>query len=218
MRQDERALWCRSTSYSTPEHLLTLDVDTATSPALKGCLSELQLPPWGYKVFVPKSEFVAPSPVITKFIPGHDFRQLTNAASGDTVHIEIHFSVPFSVPMDCQDVRNSLRINSTTADSQVARLDESSIDCGNVPDGKFPPSLYSGGVKTTWVFAADLIDVSNGIHTVTVSNASTQGRTSFTKVLYLHSCIEAGSRDDENFGVSSDAFTTRGLPVLPIAS
>ena len=163
----------------------------------------MQLPGWGYKAFVLKSEYVAPTPVITKFVPGHDYRQFTAAASGDTVRIEIHFSAP----MDCKNIQDSLLINSTTADRQVARLDDSSIDCKDVPDGRSPPPLYSGGVNTTWIFAADLVNLSNGIHTVTVRNASTADRTSSTKVLPLLVPSQAGSK-------GTRAFTTPRLLVL----
>ena len=96
------------------------------------------------------------------------------------MHIEFHFSVP----MDCKDIQDSLRINSTTADGQVARLDNSSF-CRNITDERAPSSLYSGGVNTTFMFAADLVDVSSGVHTVTISNATTADGKSFTKVLSI---------------------------------
>ena len=153
-------------------------LEKSTSKA--GCLSRLQIPAWGYKVFVPKAQFIAASPVITGFSPGHDYRQLTTAADGDTVRIEIQFSMP----MDCTNIKSSLLINSTTSDNQIATLDNSSIDCKNVSSKNNPTPLYSGGVNTTWTFAANLTNVSNGIHTVTVKNASTSDGKSFTKVLY----------------------------------
>ena len=156
------------------------------SAAQTGCLTELQLPAWGFKVFVPKAQFIKPSPVITKFVPGHDYRQLTTASSGDKLHIEIHFSVP----MDCDNVKSSLLINSTTADGQVAKLDESSVVCKDIPAGQSPPPLYTGGVNTTWTFAANLTNVSNGVHAVTVSNVSTADGANRTEVfnpsIYLH--------------------------------
>ena len=144
-----------------------------------GCLSELELPAWGYKAFVPIKEFKIPSPVITQFVPGHDYRQLTTATDGDTVHIELHFSVP----MDCNNVKASLLINSTTADNQIAHLDDNSVVCNNVTAGASPIPLYSGGVNTTWTFAANLTNVSNGIHAVTVNNASTADGKGSTKVI-----------------------------------
>ena len=149
------------------------------SASKAGCLSKLQLPAWGFKVFVPKAQFIAPSPVITKFTPGHDYRQLTAAADGDIIHIEIQFSVP----MDCNNIKSSLSINSTTSDNQIATLDDKSIVCKNVSSEGNPDALLSGGVNTTWAFAANLTNVSNGIHTVTVNNATTSDGKSFTKVL-----------------------------------
>src|SRR5438034_8388126 len=89
------------------------------SQEFNGCLSELFMPAWGYKVLIPKENFVSPRPVITKFLPGHDYRLFSRQKSGGQVSIQVYFSKE----MDCDGITRSLRINSTTEDGLTARLD-----------------------------------------------------------------------------------------------
>ena len=149
-------------------------IDSTTSVP-NGCLSSLLLPAWGFKAFVPKAEFKAPSPVITKFLPGHDYR-LRSSAGNDSVPIELHFSVP----MNCDQITKGLRFNSTTGNNQTAQLDPNSVHCNETTNTD--PSPFSGGVNTTWKFAANLIHVSDGIHQLTLDNISTADSGSSTNV------------------------------------
>ena len=140
-----------------------------------GCLSSLLLPAWGFKAFVQKADFKAPSPVITKFLPGHDYR-LRSSAGNDSVPIELHFSVP----MNCDQITNELRFISTTGNNQTAQLDLTSVQCNET--NNTAPSPFSGGVNTTWTFAANLIHVSDGIHQLTLDNITTADGGSSTNV------------------------------------
>lgn len=139
-----------------------------------GCLSSLVMPAWGFKAFVPKIQFIAPSPVITKFVPGHDYRALSSG--NQSIPIAFHFSAP----MDCDKITTGLVINSTVANNQTAQLDKGSIQCKNTTEADSSP--WSGGVNTTWAFTANLINVSDGIHQLTLGNMSTADRKSFTNV------------------------------------
>ena len=149
-------------------------IDSATGVP-NGCLSSLLLPAWGFKAFVPKAEFKAPSPVITKFLPGHDYR-LRSSAGNDSVPIELHFSAP----MNCDQITNGLRFDSTTANNQTAQLDPKSVQCNETTYTNSSP--FSGGFNTTWTFAANLIHVSDGIHQLTLDNISTADDGSSTNV------------------------------------
>lgn len=143
------------------------------SDKFMGCLSDLTLPPWGYKAFVPKEEFIAPSPVITKFSPGHDAR----IASAQSIRVEFHFSQP----MSCQQITETLQINSTTSNGQVARLDPNSVQCKNVSSAEEDRTAWSGQVDTTWTFVGTLENVADGIHQVTLNNISTSDGSASTK-------------------------------------
>lgn len=161
-----------------PYDKYTLEGSTTKFPSdptkQSGCLSQLELPAFGFKAFVPEDEFIQPSPVITKFLPGHDARLL----SAKTIPIEIHFSAP----MDCDQISKALYVNSTTAANQTAELDSGSIQCKNISSSEADPSPWSGGVNTAWIFAANLINVADGIHQVTVSNISAEDGATSTKV------------------------------------
>lgn len=139
-----------------------------------GCLSQLELPAWGFKAFVPEAEFITPSPVITKFLPGHDARLL----SQETIPIELHFSAE----MDCDQITTTLYVNSTTAANLTAKLDSGSVQCKKIASQDASPSPWSGGVNTAWIFAAKLIDVADGIHQVSIKNISATDGATFTKV------------------------------------
>ncbi len=132
------------------------------------------LPAWGFKAFVPKLQFIAPSPVITKFLPGHDYRALSSG--NQSIAIAFHFSAP----MDCDKITNGLLINSKVTNNQTAQLDKGSVQCKNTTDSDASP--WSGGVNTTWAFTANLINVSDGIHQLTLDNTTTVDGKSFTNV------------------------------------
>ncbi|KAK5183890.1 hypothetical protein LTR16_010040, partial [Cryomyces antarcticus] len=86
-----------------------------------GCLPAMNMTKYGFKAFVPVSKWHAPSPLITKFLPGHDQRILSTVSRTEQESVDIEFR--FSDLMDCDSVTSSLSINSTTADGSTARLD-----------------------------------------------------------------------------------------------
>ncbi|TKA69838.1 hypothetical protein B0A49_07425 [Cryomyces minteri] len=137
------------------------------SEELNGCLDELQLAAWDFRVYVPKSEWIAPPPMLTSFSPGHDARLLstTTRDGQETVDIELQFSAE----MECTSVTQNIILDSTTSDKSVPQIDNSSISCTNIV-AVSPP--YVGAVASTWSWKAKLTGVSNGVHTLTVRNAS----------------------------------------------
>lgn len=137
-----------------------------------GCMSNLTMPAWGFKAFVPISNFAPPSPSITGVVPSHDSRLLASGRIGDleTVPIELHFSMQ----MSCSSITDGLSINSTTQDGTNATLVESSVSCNSTAANA--PALV-GQPATTWIFSADIANVSHGIHTLTVNNASSENGT-----------------------------------------
>ncbi|TVY41175.1 Cell wall alpha-1,3-glucan synthase, partial [Lachnellula occidentalis] len=138
-----------------------------------GCLQQLEMPAWGFKAFVPKSSFVANGPVITQFVPGHDYRIQSTGAPDESedVAIEIHFSTE----MDCQSLAAGLTFTSTTEFGQVASLRNSTVSCSTVKETY--PAPWVGTIPTFFTFKANVTNVYNGIHTVTVNNATTSNGT-----------------------------------------
>lgn len=112
--------------------------------------------------------------MITKFLPGHDYR-LTSA---ETVKFELHFSQP----MDCDQITKTIQIKSTTAGGEVAQVETDSVQCRNISAAEAERSPWSGGVDTNFIFAANLINVSDGIHQISVNNITVANGTISTGV------------------------------------
>lgn len=129
-----------------------------------------------------------PSPVVTSFLPGHDYRML----STQSIPIELHFSAP----MDSQQITNTLQINSTTSDSSTPKLDVNSVRCNNISNPDNILSSFSGTTNTTWSFAATLTDVSDGIHQVSIDNISSLTDGDATTNSYDHFLLRVGQSDN----------------------
>ncbi|OCK73844.1 glycosyltransferase family 5 protein [Lepidopterella palustris CBS 459.81] len=146
------------------------------SENFNGCLENLELDAWGFKAYVPAINWVGPPPMLTKFLPGHDARLQTKVGldGNETVDIELQFSEE----MDCDHITQNLVVNSTSEGNVSAKIDEGSVSCANISDAG--PMLYVGGIASTWSWKAKLEDVSNGVHSITVRNASTSDGKRFT--------------------------------------
>ena len=131
-----------------------------------GCLSSISMDPWAFKAYVPKATWVGPGPMITKFVPGHDERLTSAVKPGEQESIAIE--IQFSGEMKCTDFNTKLTINSTTEDGKVAQLDTSTIQCNTIPVAE--QTNLIGGIPSSWSFKANLTNVSNGIHAITLTN------------------------------------------------
>jgi alpha-1,3-glucan synthase len=146
------------------------------SEEFNGCAPKLKLGPFDFKAYVPKDRWIAPLPVITKFLPGHDARILSTIEVNQTETIDIELQ--FSAAMDCNQITSNLVISSTAANNISALVNTSTISCAvlQTPDS----ASYVGEIPSIWTWKASLVNVSNGIHSITVQNATTSEGTSFT--------------------------------------
>lgn len=133
-----------------------------------GCLAQLTMDPWGYKAFVPIDQWEAPAPTITQFMPGHDARLISTVPLGQ--HESVPIELFFSMEMDCDAVTRAVQLGSTTSDGSVAQLNASSVTCSTLTG---QTSRYVAAPVNEWSWSAQLDNVANGVHTVTVDNAST---------------------------------------------
>lgn len=139
------------------------------SKELNGCLPRLETAPWDYKAFVPKDKWLSPGPTITRTVPSHDARLKSTVAYEEQESLPIE--VRFSSEMSCNSVTDSIEIDSTTENGQQAHLDRRSVKC-TLADAD--PPRYVGEVPTAWILSANLENVYNGVHVVTIRNASTE--------------------------------------------
>lgn len=142
------------------------------STAWNGCLDNLTLSPYEFRAYVLKEKFVPPRPMVTKFTPGHDVPVLSTARPGESEKLDI--ALYFSTEMNCSLVTQSVSLNSSTESGQSPSLDLETVDCGLVDDRQ---TSYTGQIPSTWVWTATLNNVFNGVHRLTVSNAtSSEGK------------------------------------------
>ncbi|KUL82805.1 hypothetical protein ZTR_09604 [Talaromyces verruculosus] len=131
-----------------------------------GCLSNLTLRAYGFKAFVPKNAFVAPSPYITKFEPGHDAHLLSNVTTGERMSI----SFTFSEEMDCDSITAGLSVASTAMNGEAARFDKRSISCHSWSESQ--PATYQGTFQGVFNYSIELEDVFHGIHEIVLNNVT----------------------------------------------
>lgn len=148
--------------------------------------------PFGYKAYVPIEKWVKPSPVITYFSPGHDNRLLSNSSHDeqDTIPIELHFSDE----MNCNSVVDSISFKSTTSDGSTPSLDKDSVNCHTTFDTTTFMSPHTGSVTgqipSAWKLMGNLVNVSEGVHSMTVSNVTTEQGNASTNVGYVSTCLQ----------------------------
>lgn len=106
--------------------------------------------------------------MITKFLPGHDFRIISGVAvdEPEDVYIEIHFSST----MNCTDVQSKISFESSTENKQTAQLKNGTVACEAVD--RTILTTWTGSIPTAWIFKANLTNVYNGVHSVTIDNVT----------------------------------------------
>jgi len=140
----------------------------------QGCLANVSMDSYGFKVLVPATEWVPPRPALTKFTPGHDARIASDANGGNST---VAISIEFNTVMSCNGVTQALSLNmSSSGHGGNPTFDANSIQCGQVqnPD----PTTIPGDVQSVWSWSATLQNVPDGILTLTLNNApASDGRT-----------------------------------------
>ncbi len=175
---------------STPQ---SLKMDNKTE--VDGCLSLMTLPPFGFKAYVPINNWLRPSPVITKFNPGHDARILSNSSAFD--HPNVTIELFFSDEMNCHEVQKAITVTSTTEDGRVPSIHDYS--CTTVNDTTARVSRYTGPITgqipALWKITGTISNVPDGVHSVNVANISTLIGNSSTNAVN-HFLIRVGQHDN----------------------
>ncbi|CAL5869705.1 uncharacterized protein PFLUO_LOCUS3935 [Penicillium psychrofluorescens] len=154
-----------------------------------GCLDSLTLHPYEFRAYVPKRKFRLPRPMITKYTPGHDVPVLSKVRPGKSEDMKV--ALYFSTEMSCTSVTQSISFESSTESGKKPSVNLDSVKCGNIAVEK---TAWTGQLPSTWVWMATLKGVYNGIHRMTVRNAtSVDGRT--TEAID-HFLIRIGQHDN----------------------
>jgi alpha-1,3-glucan synthase len=136
------------------------------SQKLNGCSRKVELKPFEFRVYVPKNRFVPPPPMITRFLPGHD-TPILSTGTETSVNISFHFSAA----MSCDFVTRSIAINSSTEIGRAPKIEN--VQCANMSVSEPERAPYTGAVASAWSWSATLTDLVDGVHQITVQNATT---------------------------------------------
>jgi alpha-1,3-glucan synthase len=146
------------------------------SEEINGCIAELDLDAYAFKAYVLKASWIPPPPMATKFLPSHDARILSTRGIDGTDAVDIELQ--FSEEMDCDQITSNIVIVSTTGSNITAHIDNSTVSCVNLPGPG--TAMFVGEILSTWTWKIKLLDVANGIHSITVQNATTSDGARFT--------------------------------------
>ncbi|SMR54883.1 unnamed protein product [Zymoseptoria tritici ST99CH_3D1] len=167
------------------------------SEEANGCVKEMKFGPYGYMAYVPVSAWTAPEPMLTKFIPGHDAR----LNSSSRVAIELRFSTE----MDCDSVTQAISFTSKTDGGATPTIDNTTIACTTMEAADVP--TYGAYVPSTWSWKADLIDVADGIHKMTLRDEATTDGIKVTAVDHL--LFRIGSRTNPMVWTNAANYTRK---------
>ncbi|KAJ5565716.1 hypothetical protein N7535_007354 [Penicillium sp. DV-2018c] len=143
------------------------------SDQYNGCVYGMTLQPYEFRAYVPVEKFVPPRLMITRFLPGHDVPLLSAVGPNESEVVDIRLF--FSTEMNCSLVTESISIESSTEIGGWPSVDPDSVICEYIE----PESTsWTGQIPSTWSWSATLTGVYNGVHKLTVNNAtSADGRT-----------------------------------------
>lgn len=142
-----------------------------------GCLSSITLEKYGFRAFVPLSDWVGPGPMMTNFTPGHDYRYPSTVGINEAENIDIAFY--FSEELDCDTVTSKVSFTSTTLSGVTPSISGTPV-C--TPVAAVVPDV-SAGIPGIWKWTATLQNVYNGVHRITVNNASNADGSSYTNAV-----------------------------------
>jgi alpha-1,3-glucan synthase len=180
----------------------------------QGCLPSVTFAPLSFKALVPVNVWTGPSPMMTKFIPGHDARLLAEDGTANATTVNIAFQ--FNMEMNCDAITNGLTLNISSPDTGlVPRVQEGSVQCGPV-DGVGSTYLV-GDVSSAWQWSGKLVNVSDGVLELTLDRVSNANNSDTTRAKDRLLIRKGSSRnvmvfpnndyDDDSFGFDNGDYT-----------
>ena len=184
--------WVKNLFYPHDEHKLQAgpkELGLNGSTETNGCLDSLTLEAYEFRAYVPSRQFVPPRPMVTKFEPGHDVPILSTVSPDLDEDIDV--KIYFSAKMDCNSVTRSISFNSSTEAGTTPSVNTNSVKCNPVTGDNTP---LPGQIPSTWVWSATLTRVYNGVHRLTIKNATSSAGDPTDAV--DHFLMRVGQRDN----------------------
>ena len=187
----------KSLIYPYAEYTLSPGINASV-----GCISKIDLGPWDYEVFVPKSAFVQGRPLITGLSPGHDERILSNSSSAQTIQMRVEFSTA----MDCDSVANAMSITSQTLNGGNATL--GSYSCSAVAPGNVK---IIGAPASTYQMTRTIGNLYDGIYRVSLGSAKATSANGKSTLGYDSWMFRLGKSDNPMVHPQTSNYTTTAM-------
>lgn len=180
----------------------------------RGCVPSITMEPLSFKALVPVEKWTGPSPVLTKFVPGHDARLLVEDGMANATTVDIAFQ--FNMEMSCEAITTGLALSISSPDvGLVPRVQQGSVQCGPV-DGAGSTYLV-GDVTSAWQWSGKLENVPDGVLELVldrVPNANNADTTRAKDRLLLRKgssrnvmVFPNNDQDDASFGFDNGEYT-----------
>ncbi|OQE16517.1 hypothetical protein PENFLA_c027G04293 [Penicillium flavigenum] len=149
------------------------------SKEMNGCTERMEMKAYEFRAYVPKDKHKSARPMITKFTPGHDFPLRSTVAPNlpEDVTVELYFSEK----MNCDLVTDAITLSSSTEKGQVPTINPKTVNCTTIPP--LLQSNWTAEIPSVWKWTANLTGVYNGVHKLTVNNATNTDKSSSTNAI-----------------------------------
>jgi alpha-1,3-glucan synthase len=138
--------------------------ENGTAP-WRGCLPQITMNAYSYRAYVPIADWMPQAAAMTRFLPGHDARILSN----DTL-ASVDITIEYNTPMDCQSLQNAISFshsNTTTGTPQLT-----AVECNDFNGPR--DGLIYGVDPSAWQMKATITNIPDGILEITVGNVTAQ--------------------------------------------
>ncbi|EIW51684.1 glycoside hydrolase family 13 and glycosyltransferase family 5 domain-containing protein [Trametes versicolor FP-101664 SS1] len=132
-----------------------------------GCLDSFTMDPLGFKALVPSDQWVAPPPMLTRFLPGHDARIPVTKDQTNATTLDI--TLEYNTPMLCDSITKAITFTMVGGGSAPTLSNAKCSALTNVPAPRIP-----GVSVSQYQWTATLQDFPDGILQMTITNAQTQ--------------------------------------------
>lgn len=156
----------------------------------RACLPSITLDAYGFKVFVPDTEWSSFTPHLAKSTPGHDARILSK--SRDFENSTIPITLMFSDHMSCSSVSSTITLTSAIDPSSIFKPEISNTSsCVTISPIN---SSIKGVPPAVWAWKGSIKHAADGIYQLSVNNATNNVGVATDSVYHL--LIRKGSAEN----------------------
>lgn len=152
----------------------------------RGCLPKIDMKPFEFKALVPENQWIEPSPSLTKFVPGHDARILSDP-NDNTLRIRLEYDRE----MNCESVTNAITITGSWIGSDLKPELAGTPVCQSF-DSTDPTEINEIG-PSVWFWEGVINNAPDGIYDIQVGKAQSQSSATTTTWAVDHLMVRKGS-------------------------